>query len=307
MEQTEKEQLHIFVGIDPSINSTGMCVSIDRYKGKVINFYHLYNIKSKQTKKEALQLKDVMSKSKNGGPVSVVMYNYTDPNIYNKKDKNRDQHKFEIAKTQNLINITNEIKDILLDVILNSLKIEQVDSIKLHVCIEATAYGASARTVSLMDLCGLNYLIRNMVLSLPNTLLHNLNVYNNIEVELICAPPTEIKKFATNRGDADKELMLFCFSLLQVDIYEIYRFMKLDDMADAHFMQLYSYYKYNKDIDLYNELSLTNLYSDLHKMEIRNKINETKNLKREKKLTIKNGKNKQSVWDSSMADFADNV
>lgn len=284
MNDTKNGKLHVFVGVDPSISSTGVAVRI-----KETNFYRLYNIRNKRTKKEEKRMPAA-------GPVDVVMYKYTDPNKY----KGCDQHKFELAKTLNLISITKEIQKILYCTILehhnNALNIE------MYVCIETNAFRAGARSVSLVDLCGLNFLIRNAVINLNNEFVCG------VEARLVCATPSEIKKYATGRGDADKELMLFCFSLLHPDIAETYGFMKLDDLADASFMMNYAHSLYIKDKGKNgtDELSMCG-YSDEQEKLIQNKINEIKNLKRENKIAIKNNKNKKSVWDDDMLSFADGV
>lgn len=260
---------HIFVGIDPSIHSTGMCVWIQE-----TNFYHLYNIRSKRTKKE----ENLMPKE---NALDVVMYEYKDPNVYKKEDV----HKFELAKTLNVINIKKEIKKILISRIMST-----PGDIEIHCCIETPAFKSGSHTTSLIDLCGLNYSIREMILGFESEFAYK------VSVTLIPSTPTEIKKYATGRGDADKELMLFCFSLLMPEICETYSFMKLDDIADAHFMMSFSY-------SLYYEGEGIQTYSDEEQELINKKINETKILKREKKLTIKNNK----VWDDSMTTFADNL
>lgn len=284
MNCTKNGKLHIFAGIDPSISSSGVAVWI-----KETNFYHLYNIRNKRTKKEEMQMPAA-------GPVDVVMYKYTDPNKY----KGKDQRKFELVKTINLINITKEIKRILHCTVLEHRR--GAINIEMYVCIETNAFRAGARSVSLVDLCGLNFLIRNAVIGLNN------EFPCGVDAHLVCATPSEIKKYATGRGDADKELVMFCFSLLRPDIAETYGFMKLDDLADAYFMMNYAHSLYIKDKckDGGAELSACG-YSDEQEKLIQNKISETKNLKRERKIAIKNNKNKKSVWDDDMLSFADGV
>lgn len=286
MNNIKNSKLHIFIGIDPSVNSTGVAVWI-----RETNFYHLYNIKSKRTKKEENQ-------TPNTGPIDVVMYKYVDPNKY----KNKDAHKFELAKTLNLINITNEVRKILMRVILENC--QDALNIEMYVCVETNAFHAGARSVSLVDLCGLNFLIRSAVINLNKEFACGVDAY------LICATPSEIKKYATGRGDADKELMLFCFSLLQPEIAGTYGFMKLDDIADANFMMNYAHSLYikekEKDKSARAELSMRG-YSDEQEKLICNKINEIKTLKQENKINIKNSKNKKSLWGDDMLSFADDI
>lgn len=285
MNNTKNGKLHVFVGIDPSISSTGVAVWV-----KETNFYHLYNIRNKRTKKEEAQMPEA-------GPVDVVMYRYSDPNKY----KGSDQRKFELVKTLNLISITKEIRKILCSTILENHHNECLNA-EMYVCIETNAFRAGTRSVSLADLCGLNFLIRNAVINLSD------EFSDGVDMNLVCATPSEIKKYATGRGDADKELMLFCFSLLQPEIAEAYGFMKLDDLADASFMMNYAHSLYIKDKVDGNaaELSMCG-YSDEQEKLIYDKINEVKTLKRENKIAIKNNKNKKSVWDEDMLSFADGV
>lgn len=284
MNSTKNSKLRVFVGIDPSISSTGVAVRIDE-----ANFYRLYNIRNKRAKKEEKQMPP-------SGPVDVVMYKYTDPNKY----KGEDQRKFELAKTLNLVSITKEIRKILRCTVLEHR--QGALNIEMYVCIETNAFRAGARSVSLADLCGLNFLIRNAVICL------NSEFDGDVRAHLVCATPSEIKKYATGRGDADKELMLFCFSLLHPDIAETYGFMKLDDLADASFMMDYAHSLYIKDKgeNRADELP-ARAYSDEQEKLIQNKISETKKLKRENKIAIKNNKNKKSVWDDDMLSFADGI
>lgn len=276
--------INIFVGIDPSLNSTGVAVYIPETE-----IYNLYNIRSKRTKKEESQMPEY-------GVIDTVMYKYTDANIY----KGNDSHKFELIKTKNIINIVKEIRTILVKHILTSAY--NCDYVSLHVCIETNAFSTGIRSVSLIDLCGLNFLIRSMIIKLPEEFACNVNT------SLVCASPTEIKKFATNRGDADKDLMLYCFSLLKPEICETYSFMKLDDLADAHFMMLFVYNIYNKENTKDDEcINIKHIYTEKQEKMLSDKIKLKSELKKQERMTIKNNKNKKSVWYDSMMQFADNI
>ena len=281
------KEANLYIGIDPSINSTGVCAKSD-----ICGKCRLYNIKSKRTLKEEKLYKEAAAPD--NAPV-VIMYQYSNPNIYNKKDKNRDQHAFELVKTKNAINITKEIYNIIYKEA-NSISTGD-NRVTVRVCLEAPAYGAGARTVSLADLCGLNYLIREMVLSLPE------NCNNIKDAELVCSVPSEIKKYATGRGDADKDIMLYCFSLLEPGIAETYSFMKTDDMADAYFMCMYAEYIYNKEYD--KKSKNTNMYSAAHEKLISDKINSMKVLKKLEKDDIYKSKRNKSIWDDGMRSFAE--
>lgn len=280
------KETNLYIGIDPSINSTGVCVmSGDEFS--------LYNIKSKRTQKEK-KLYDAVG-GRAGAPV-VVMYDYSDHNIYNKKDANRDQHMFELVKTKNAINITKEIYNII-DKEARCISGSD-NTATAYVCIEAPAFGTGGKTVSLVDLCGLNYLIREMILSLPE------KCVNIKEVKLICSVPSEIKKYATGRGDADKDIMLYCFSLLEPAVAEAYGFMKMDDMADAYFMCRYAEYIYNKENDKRIN-KCDNSAGVCFDAEMKSKINYAACMKNKKHNTIYKGN--KSIWDDDMLSFAESL
>lgn len=285
---------HIYVGIDPSIASTGATICIN-------DNVFFYNIKNKQTNKENIALTELECKD-----VNVILYDYENPNTY----KKADTHKFELLKTNNIISVADAIKYIIIDKITDMLKAlhsgEDRHGVKivLHVCIETNAYSAGSRTTSLVELCGLNFLIRERILSLNNREVGDFfNTYGYIDsVILTCSTPSEIKKFATGRGDADKELMLYCFSLLQPEIVSKFEFLKLDDIADSFFMC-----EYAKHIAENSNIDPIILYNEKQQERLSDKINDVKNQKRENKITIKNMKNKKSVWDESMMSFADQL
>lgn len=282
------DEQHIYVGIDPSIASTGITVMVN-------NDVFFYNIKNKQTAKEKAALEAL-------GCSNVILYEYENPNIY----KKTDAHKFELIKTKNLISAADAVKDIIADVIATS-----ETKVALHVCIEANAYAAGSRTTSLVELCGLNFLIRERILSLgggkSGDFLHGTPqtgamAYRAAEtVVLICSAPSEIKKFATGRGDADKELMLYCFALLQPEFAEKFGFLKLDDIADSFFMCVYA--KHAAKNNNVNSI----IYNKEQQDRLNSKINTAREQKRENKITIKNMKNKKMMWDGTMLSFADQI
>ena len=118
----------ITIGIDPSINSTGICVSKDNK-----NIY--YNIVSKRTKK----LENFSSKY-----INILFY---DKNT----DKSLNYNEKEVEKAKNILYICNFIKKI----------------IKKHkpskVIMEGLSYGSNGQ---LGDLGGLNFSIRMILLEM---------------------------------------------------------------------------------------------------------------------------------------------
>lgn len=320
MTEDKKEiSIDVYIGIDPSINSTGITIMSDLGK----NSYYLYNrmfvVKSKLTKKESKLLDEYYNKNKENYNIltkdflfKAVIYEHEDANIYN-KEKNKDAHMFELTKTNNLISITAKIKQIILYYISNMLISYETSNninnneniiynIIIHSCIETNSFNSRARSVSLVELCGLNFLIRNMLLNLYKEDHFIMNV--NIKMNLICATPTEIKKFATYRGDADKELMKICFDLLHQEITDKLSFTKLDDVIDSYFMCMYA-------INI-NELNKTDKEYTLYDgQEVKDKLNDILNKKKEFKKEERNKKkqlkNKENIWDNEMLEFADEI
>lgn len=308
---------NIYIGIDPSLNSTGMTLFYNEYNKESnkndIKDIKFYNIKHKSTNKEQKLLEEYynnQSMSNNYGysysypQFEVRYYSHIESNVYNRNDGNKDSHMFELSKTLNLMNIVNQIQEGIILYINRiyhtvneiNIKIPKYEYIDCYVCIEANSFNSRGNSVSLIDLCGLNYLIRNMIL--------NLKLYN-IKFHLLVTPPTEIKKFATGRGDADKELMLYCFKLLNKEMCDELYFIKLDDIADSYFMAQYGLYCSNSTIN--NKNNIRFIYKENIKEHINNIIEEQKQSKRKQRIQKKQIQNKENMWDDSMMDFADKI
>ena len=200
--------MNIFVGIDPSINSTGVCILETDDNNKQVNC-KFYIIKgSKLTKKESKAEDD-----------NIKMFQYV---LYNKLDtsiKNIEDYKtLEWNKTQNMVNVCKCVKDIINKYIANHSGI-----INLYICQEGISYGSTIKTKSVFDLAGLNYLLRSTFI--------NSNICNYF----VIAAPSEIKKFATGKGNASKEMMVNMFSCIFPNLY----LPKIDDICDAYFMANY--------------------------------------------------------------------
>lgn len=170
----------LYIGIDPSINSTGLCINYN----DVDNFYII--CPKHKIKEQAQNL-------------TYIFYD-------------KDTTNTEIAKTHNLISIANAIEDV----------IQSYQDNERYIVIEGLSYG-STRTKALCDLAGLNYLIRERF----------------INDHLTIITPSEAKKFATGKGNVHKEVIVELFKGIYPELMNI---KKLDDIADAYFMSLYSRY-----------------------------------------------------------------
>lgn len=196
----------LYVGIDPSINSTG--ITIARYENNVeveIKFYIIKN--GKLTKRES------------AANDSIDNFEYI---IYNKIDLTQfkdDNHVFEYYKTKNMVEVVNTIYDLILN------EVKKYSAI-VNVVIEGISYGSSIRTKSIFDLAGLNYMIRYKLITSD---IQHLN--------LTIATPSNIKKYATGKGNANKESIMTIFKYIFPEMQNI---PKLDDIADSYFMAMFS-------------------------------------------------------------------
>ena len=196
----------LYVGIDPSINSTG--ITIARYENNVeveIKFYIIKN--GKLTKRES------------AANDSIDNFEYI---IYNKIDLTQfkdDNHVFEYYKTKNMVEVVNTIYDLILN------EVKKYTS-TVNVVIEGISYGSSIRTKSVFDLAGLNYMIRYKLITSD---IQHLN--------LSIATPSNIKKYETGKGNANKESIMTIFKYIFPEMQNI---PKLDDIADSYFMAMFS-------------------------------------------------------------------
>lgn len=204
--------MEIYIGIDQSINSTGICVKL--YDDKKLVKEHFYIITSKVTKK-ALIYSETLSN-----------FNYI---FYDKKEKSdaKDNNEFEQNKLLNNILITDNILDIIKTNI--SLPLD-----KIYIAMEGISY-QSGQTKSLLDLSGLSTLIRYRIYRFFQS--HQDNVG-----ELKIFTPAEIKKFASGNGNCSKDVMISLFKTAYKDIAQL---PKIDDIADAYWICTY-FYEINK-------------------------------------------------------------
>lgn len=191
----------MYIGIDPSLNSTGISVLL--YDDEKLVDYKFYIIKAdKQTKKELNAEKD-----KNNHIKYIICT----------KEKSDNYHLNELYKANYYIKIIDSIYDIIVDIFKNNI----IDGI--YICQEGISYG-STNTKSIFDLAGLNYLIRKRMIELSD--------YTESVVKYIICPPSEIKKFAVGNGNAPKTMIVQCFQNIFPDV----KIPKIDDIADSFFM-----------------------------------------------------------------------
>lgn len=196
--------MNVFIGIDPSINSTGMTIRTDT------GFCRFFIIKGdKLTKKE-----------KNAQSDNSEIFEYCLYQKENVKDTN-NAHERELAKAYNLSTIADTIYNIIEELLQQFRKTSFIDSVTI--CMEGISYG-SIHSAAVMDLAGLNYLIRDR--------LHHHTVVGT----LLVTPPTEVKRFYTGSGNANKQLMISTFK----GSFPDFDLPKIDDICDSEAMAKYA-------------------------------------------------------------------
>ena len=198
--------MEIFIGIDPSLNSTGLCLQFYEDNKMVKDIFYIIK-PNKLTKREQTAQDTLIN-------FDYVLYNKIDLNMY--KDNNLF---YEYWKTVNMISIVKKIKECIYD------NIQGRKQYKLYIVQEGISYGSSARTKSVFDLAGLNYMIRNEFIEKEN-------------ISFFIAPPTHIKKFATGIGNCKKELIIELFKSVEPKLAE--KLPKVDDIADAYYMSKFA-------------------------------------------------------------------
>lgn len=187
----------MFVGIDPSINSTGICILKE-------NTTTFYNVKPRLTKKEASIEVDADFHWKS----------------YEKLEHfKEDKHQAEWSKTVNFMRIADAVKECVLDCCGNE---------EVYIIQEGISYGSKSNVIC--DLAGLNYLIRAKFIGKHHTL--------DDQFKMLVIPPTEIKKFATGKGNSKKDAVIDAF--IQDFGHGLDGLDKIDDLADAYWMAKYA-------------------------------------------------------------------
>ena len=143
--------MEIYIGIDPSLNSTGLCLQFYEDDQFVKDLYYIIK-PNKLTKKEKAAQDKLIN-------FDYALYEKMDLDIY--KDNNLFS---EYWKTVNMINIVKTIKHCIYD------NVQGRNNVKLYIVQEGISYGSSIRTKSIFDLAGLNYMIRNEFIEKENIL-----------------------------------------------------------------------------------------------------------------------------------------
>ena len=207
--------MEIFIGIDQSINSTG--VTVQKFEGNNKVYEHFYIIcKNKFTKKEQKAQEEL------------EMFDYLGYEKREKKDS-LDNNEFELNKLFNNIDISSHILDIVKKSTDNKLD-------KIFIGLEGVSY-SSGQTQSLLDLSGLSSLIRYKIVEYFKS---NVDHYGTLRI----LTPNEVKKFASGNGNASKEIMTSLFKNLYPNLTII---PKIDDIADSYWICSYlrNYYLLN--------------------------------------------------------------
>lgn len=204
--------MEYFVGIDPSMNSTGIC--IQKYDGNTKlneNFIILKPGDKNKPESKWLNKKEKLAEEQLLN-FQYCFYPKMDLTVY--KDNN---HFSEYWKSVNMCLLAKTIKDIVKEWTKDNPE-------KINIVIEGISYGSSIRTKSIFDLAGLNYLVREKFIEKEDTI-------------FTIATPSEIKKFASGNGNCKKEVMINIFTLAKPELTII---PKIDDISDAWFMANYA-------------------------------------------------------------------
>ena len=201
-----------FIGIDPSMNSTGICIQKYNDENKVYeDFIILKPVDKNKSETKWLNKKEKTAED-NLSNFQYCFYPKVDISIY--KDNN---HFSEYWKSNNMCLCAKTISDIV-----NEFTKDNPE--KIYIVMEGISYGSSVRTKSIFDLAGLNYLIREKF----------IEKYNII---FTIATPSNIKKFASGNGNCNKDIMVNLFK----GVYPEYDIIpKIDDISDAWFMSNYA-------------------------------------------------------------------
>ena len=199
--------MEIFIGIDQSINSTG--ITLQKFENNIKVKEHFYIIhQNKFTKKE--------EKANN----ELDNFDYIHYNKKEKKDSS-DNSEFELNKLINNI----EISDNILKLIISNLE-TPLD--KVYVAMEGISF-SSTKTQSIADLSGLSTLIRYKIYKYFQSC-------NDHFGKLYILTPNEVKKFASGIGNANKDIMVSLFQQLYPKFNII---PKIDDIADSYWICSY--------------------------------------------------------------------
>lgn len=201
----------IHIGIDPSINSTGLVIRA----GNIAKFYIFKGNTHELLKngEEKNPLTKAERAAQEAGHVRYMLYDkYPTSKEYTSEEN-------EYRKTVSFINLVSIISDVI-HTELSSYMLQVDSRPEITVAIEGISYGSASHTTAVFDLAGLNYMIRMTVFATcPNASIK------------ICTP-AHLKKYTTGMGNANKDLMINAFRTIcpEIDVP------KIDDIADAYFL-----------------------------------------------------------------------
>lgn len=216
----------MFIGIDPSINSTGIVIRLcDKSLREKWSKYYILKGDTHEITKKTNRPKSPLSKAELEAQKRYDNFNYI---LYDKIpiEAKATSIENEHAKTASFIS--------LIDRLIKLVSLEWQNAAapaapNTYVVIEGISYGSTIKTSSVFDLAGLNYMIRTAMMKFGSN--------------LIIAPPSHVKKFATGLGNANKDLMIETFK----SIHPEFDIPKIDDIADAFFMSRLAQLYYEQD------------------------------------------------------------
>ena len=197
--------INIFIGIDQSINSTGLTIQVYDNDIKIKEYFYIITNKTSKKAKE----------------ISLGINNF-EYIYYNKLEKNdaKDNNEFESFKLHNNIEISSKIINLV------NYYIDLYGNLsKIYIGMEGISY-SSSQTKSLIDLSGLSYIIRYDIYRF-------LNNHKDNNGRFYIFTPGEIKKFTTGNGNANKDMMVNLFKNLYTDLSKL---PKIDDISDSYWI-----------------------------------------------------------------------
>lgn len=187
------------LSIDPSINSTGICVR----EGMLPPRYYIIASSDKYKTKKARAFLETFHHDR------LIILNY-DKAVEDKSDTLDAYNKKEHKKTDNVLSIRDRFIEV--------METEKPDV----VVIEGISYGSTG-SAALADLAALNYMFRTVI--------------SDFNADFIVVSPTGNKKAAVGNGNATKEEMVFAWRQCDTLADELAGTPIItDDIADAYFL-----------------------------------------------------------------------
>ena len=211
--------MEYFIGIDPSINSTGICIQKYDVENKISEEFIILKPGDKNKNESKWLTKKEKQAEEQIFNFQYCFYPKMDLSVY--KDMN---HFSEYWKSYNMCMCAKTIKDIIKEW-------TKDNPTNIYIVMEGISYGSVNRTKAIFDLAGLNYLVREKFI--------NTEIFS-----LIIATPSEIKKFASGNGNCNKDIMVGLFKMSHQELSVI---PKIDDISDAWFMSNYAKYLYEHE------------------------------------------------------------